>query len=222
VRYYPALVDLTGKKVVVIGGGKVGERKVGPLLSAGASVTVVAPEMSARIAQWVEEGKITCRLRSYQPEDIEDDAFMVMVATDDHPLNARIAEAVSGRACLVNVADIPAKSSFIVPSMVVRGDLVLAISTGGAVPALARKLRQDLERQFGEEYEILLNVLREVRESLKDKVTRAERRRILRRLIDSDLLHLIRSRAYGEIPERVKTVAGLEVFHWSPPPGREA
>jgi precorrin-2 dehydrogenase/sirohydrochlorin ferrochelatase len=209
VRYYPAFIDLSGKKAVVIGGGEVGERKIRTLIDAGAEVTVVAPEITPRVREWVTAGKVHHRERDYRDGDAAG-AAVVMVATDDRPLNARIAQGLSGAACLVNVADIPGESNFIVPSLVVRGELVIAVSTGGASPALARRLREQLEREFGPEYALLVDILRRVRGDLKDRVSSEGRKRILRELVDADLLPLLREQRSEALAEVIQRVTGLD------------
>jgi precorrin-2 dehydrogenase/sirohydrochlorin ferrochelatase len=207
-RYYPAFLDLHGKKVVVIGGGAIGERKAASLLASGASVTVVAPTVSSQLEAWTREGRINHLPRSYEPRDTEG-AWMVVAATDDPEANRRIASQIPGGDCLVNVVDLPELSNFIVPSIVVRGDLVLAVSTGGAAPAFARKLRMDLEKQFGGEYVPYLTLLKRVRQALGDR-NGEERKAILYRLIESDLLELVRERRLEEIRNRIRDLAGLE------------
>ncbi len=163
--YYPAFLDLTGRPCVVVGAGEVAERKVAALLRAGARVTVVSPEGTEEVARLAQGGEIAWRRRAYQPGDLAG-AWLAIAATDDPAVNRVIAQEAEERRVLLNVADRPALCSFIAPSIVQRGDLTIAISTSGRSPAMARKVREEMERHFPEEYGALLDVAAAVRERL--------------------------------------------------------
>lgn len=166
--YYPIMLKLAGKKVVVVGGGKVAERKIFGLLETKANITVVAPKISMEVQQLVANGKIVWLAKSFSMEDIEG-AFMVFAATNEKDLNQQIKDAAE--ACpLITIADDPDGSDFHVPAKVQRGRLTVAVSTGGASPTLARKIRGQLEQQYDERYEDYLNFLFAARQQILQEV----------------------------------------------------
>jgi precorrin-2 dehydrogenase / sirohydrochlorin ferrochelatase len=164
-KTYPIFAVIEDKPCLVVGGGTVGQRKVHDLLAAGARVTVVSPALTSELAALASQGKIRHLSEDFHETQVEGMA-LVMAATDDPEINARVSAAAQARAIWVNVADVPEHCTFIVPAQVRRGDLTLAISTGGASPALARQLREDLQLQFGPEYGPYLNLLQRVRTRL--------------------------------------------------------
>lgn len=155
--FYPIMLRLDGKKVVVVGGGKVAERKVRGLLEAEADLTVISPEMTASLQTLADEGKIVWLPRSFSKEDIQE-AFMIFAATNNRHLNQLVKDSAAPHQ-LVTVADDPDHSNFHVPSRLQRGRLSIAVSTGGASPTLARKIREQLEHQFDKSYEAYLEFL---------------------------------------------------------------
>ena len=168
--YYPVFLEMNGRPCVVVGGGVVAERKVDGLLAAGARVTVISPELTAALAALKEEGRLQHVAREYREGDLE--GFeMAVVATDDGAVNAgvvRESRSASGR-IWVNAVDDPPNCDFIFPSVIRRGDVVIAASTGGASPALARHLRERLEAFLGEEYGPLAELIQEVRQELRSR-----------------------------------------------------
>jgi precorrin-2 dehydrogenase/sirohydrochlorin ferrochelatase len=165
---YPIMLKLAEKKIVVIGGGKVAERKVFGLIDTKANITVVAPEISSELQQLAKTGQIDWQAKTFSTEDIEG-AFMVFAATNDKELNQKIKDAA--KTCpLVTIADNPEESDFQVPAKVKRGRLTIAVSTGGASPTLARKIRHQLEQEFDERYEDYLNFLFTVRRQIVKEV----------------------------------------------------
>jgi precorrin-2 dehydrogenase/sirohydrochlorin ferrochelatase len=149
----------------VIGGGAVAERKVASLVPAGARVTVIAPELSANLAAWSQRESIHAITRAYRPGDLAG-YEIVFVATDDPEVNAAVYEEGKSRSVWVNAADDPAHCDFILPSILRRGTLTVAVSTGAASPALARMVREELESYFSRDYEIVAELAAEVREEL--------------------------------------------------------
>ena len=205
-RYYPLMVDLTGRRCLVVGGGEVAERKVRALLEAGGEVLVVSPALTPGLEALKREGRIVHLARPYQPGDLAG-SFLVFGATDDHRVNRRLADEAKAAGVLANMADSPTSGTFLAPAVLTRGDLVIAISTGGDSPALARKIREDLESVYGEEYAELLNVLEQVRERAKREVADQGRRRaLLERAVESDLLRVIRA---GDVAGVERIVEGL-------------
>jgi len=140
----------------------VAARKVAGLLAAGARVTVISPELSTEVESRAAERQITVLRRAYEPGDLSG-AFLVIAATDDPPANAAVWEEARQLGCLINAVDDPAHSNFILPAVVRRGEVNLAISTGGASPTLARRLREQLETQVGPEYGDLAGLMAELR-----------------------------------------------------------
>ena len=191
-RYYPVFLDLQGRACLVVGGGNVAERKVRSLLNAGASLTVVSPSLSPGLRDLAAASSFAVRNRPFDEQDL-DGAFLVVAATDDHALNASLAVLCRDRGILVNAVTSPEDSTFIVPSVVEQGDLLLAVSTCGASPALARNVRERLEREFGPEYAALLDLLGRLRKRLAAAVSdEAARRRIYETVIGSDVLAYLR------------------------------
>ncbi len=164
--HYPVFVDLSERRCVVIGGGPVAERKVEGLLAAGAAVTVISPGLTAHQEALAEEGRIRHVRREYGPGDLAG-SELAFAATDDGGVNAAVAREGRERGVWVNVADDPVHGDFIVPSVLRRGDLVVAVGTGGASPALSRAIRAELEAYFTEEHAVLAEVVAGVRRELR-------------------------------------------------------
>jgi precorrin-2 dehydrogenase/sirohydrochlorin ferrochelatase len=167
-QYYPLFLDVTGRLCVVVGGGEVAERKVMALLDCGADVRVVSPQMTEGLHRMAVEGAIRAEVREYQEGDLEG-ALLAIAATDNSALNARVSSEVRGLGILVNVVDDPERSSFIVPSLFRRGGVLIAISTGGRSPALAKRIRLVLEETFPEELGSLADLVSDVRREMKDR-----------------------------------------------------
>jgi len=196
-RYYPLMVDLAGRKCLVAGGGAVAERKASILLSFGADVVVVSPELSPGLKKLADEGKLKHLPRGYRREDLEG-TFLAIGATDDREINGQLARDARAGGVWANVVDSPQDCNFIVPSIVTRGDLLIAISTGGKSPALAKKIRQEMEEIYGEEYAELLEILGELRaQVLREVQDPVLRQGILEGVVNSNLLERIRA---GEGP----------------------
>ena len=151
---------------LVIGAGAVAERKIANLLEVNAAVTVISPDASETILRWSKKQLIQLIARRYQPGDLAG-AELVFVATDDGAVNAAVHQEGRMRGVWVNAADDPAHCDFILPSVLRRGDLTVAVSTSGTSPALARTIREELELYFTEEYELLANLAAEVRAELQ-------------------------------------------------------
>ena len=174
---FPMFMKLAGKHCLVVGAGKVGEPKIGGLIDTGARIHVVAVAASGQVREWANAGKIELELRAFSSADL-DDKFLAVVATASRSLNERIYLDAQRRRVLCNVVDVPDLCDFFYPAVVRRGDLQIAISTAGQSPSLAQKLRQQLERQFGEGYTEWVEQLGETRRlvlaSDLDKETKLE------------------------------------------------
>ncbi len=164
--YYPVFLNISGKKCVVVGGGQVALRKVRTLLEHGAVTEVVSPDLCSELSQLAESGQIRVFQRSYRAGDLQG-AVIVIAATDDRNINLEVAKEAGKRGVLINVVDDAESSDFIAPSYLRRGDVTIAVSTGGRSPALARKIRTRLEKDFGDEYAALALLLDEVRTEVK-------------------------------------------------------
>ncbi len=166
--YYPIFLNVRGRKCVVVGGGEVAWRKVEALLEHGAKVDVVSPDLCPGLEELAGVGQIRASRRSYRKGDLKG-ALIAIAATDDQSINRLVASEAREIGVLVNVVDDPASSDFIVPSRICRGDVTIAISTAGKSPALARKLRTRIEKDFGEEYAALSLLVAEVRAEAKQE-----------------------------------------------------
>ena len=171
--YYPMFLNISGKRCTVVGGGQVALRKVEMLLEFGASVVVISPELCSELEQFAENGKIQVFRRTYQPGDVEQ-AVVVIAATSDTGINLAVSEDARRNDTFVNVVDDASISDFIVPSYMRRGNITLAISTNGGSPALARKLRVKLEKEFGGEYARLALLVSEVRSEVKQQALKVD------------------------------------------------
>ncbi|MBM3118112.1 MAG: bifunctional precorrin-2 dehydrogenase/sirohydrochlorin ferrochelatase [Chloroflexi bacterium] len=166
--YYPIFLNIRGKKCLVVGGGKVALRKVQTLLEHGADVEVVSPALCPELNRLAKDGTIRAQQRSYKAKDLHD-ALIAVAATDDSKINEGIAAKARRRGILINVVDDPKNSDFIVPSYLRRGDIIVAVSTSGRSPSLARKIRTELEKDFKAEYAQLALIADEVRSELKQQ-----------------------------------------------------
>jgi len=165
---YPVVLDLGGRPVLVVGGGAVAERKVEGLRAACASITVVSPRVSARLAKMADDGDIRVRRRAYRRSDLRGVAI-VFAATDDRNVNAAVAADSRRRRIWVNAADDPDHCDFILPSVLRRGSLLVSVTTGGRSPALARIVREELERLLGSDYALLTDLAGDVRRELRTR-----------------------------------------------------
>ena len=176
----------------MIGGGSVGTRKVKTLLECGANVTVVSIDATEKLKQLSNNGIIKLKERSYQITDL-DDRFLVIGATDNQKLNFNIHAEAERRGLLCNIADHPKACNFILPSIVSRGDLIIAISTSGTSPAFAKKLRKQLEAEFGDEYAKFLNLMGAIRKKLLNQDHEPEaHKHIFEQLIERDLVQMLK------------------------------
>lgn len=181
---YPVFLELAGRKAVVIGTGAVAEGKVEGLLAAAAEVMVVAEAPMSRLDRLEREERVTVARRPFRPQDL-DGAFVCVAWSDDPDTRDRIYREGRARGVLVNVMDDIPHCDFAAPAIVRRGDLVIAVSTGGGSPTLARRLREELSERFGPEWEEILDLLREVREeTLPELPELPERTRRWRRALD--------------------------------------
>lgn len=176
--YYPIFLELRGRRCLVIGGGVIAYQKAKALIICGGKVTVVSPTLGAGLRRLFQERKIHWRRHRFTREDLKG-AELVVAATDDQPVNKQAARWAKQKGILINVVDQPKLCSFIVPSVVRRGKLCLAISTSGVSPALSKWIRKDLERRYGSELAKLLARSAAIRGAVKDAVPSYNRRKRL-------------------------------------------
>jgi precorrin-2 dehydrogenase/sirohydrochlorin ferrochelatase len=209
-KYYPAYLDLRDRPCVVIGGGTVAERKTLALLEAGAEVTIISPALTPKLHEFSDTGKITHLKKQFEESDLSGE-FLVIAATPSAEVNTQVATACRKRRVLVNVAVPPEESSFIVPSVVERGDLMIAISTSGASPALAKKIRQDIEQRYGTEYGLFLDKMSAIRNRVREEIPDLlKRHEVFQTIVDSDVIELIRQGKMHEAELRMAELAGLK------------
>lgn len=207
-KYYPIFLNLQKRLCIVVGGGQVAERKVRGLLQAGAVVKVISPQLTPQLAKLKERGEIFCSLRNFRATDLKG-AYLAIAATNDPQTNERVYRQAMLKKILVNVVDDPARSSFIVPSLVRKGDIILAISTSGKSPALARFIRQKLQKEIGPEYVYLAKLLGVIREWLFSQRRDSKgRQRIFNLLVKEKFLQLIREKRMREVELHLQSILG--------------
>ena len=210
-KYYPLFLDITDRRCVVVGGGEVAERKAGRLLDFGASVAVVGRTLTPGLETMKKEGRIDHIAADYDKAVI-DNAFLVIGATDRDDVNAEISRDARGKGILVNIVDDPDKCDFVLPSLLRQGDLLIAISTGGKSPALAKKLREDMEQLFGTEYGTLLEVMGQLREKLVVKGRSSdENRRLFESVVHSDILKHIKDKSWDKVRKIIYDITGENI-----------
>jgi len=194
-----------------VGGGDVAERKAGRLLDFGASVVVVAKTLTPGLETLKKEGRINHIDADYDKAVI-DHAFLVIGATDRDDVNAKISRDGREKGILVNIVDDPDKCDFVLPSLLKQGDLLIAISTGGKSPALAKKLREEMEQIFGTEYQTLLQVLGQLREKLVVKGRSPdENRRLFEAVVHSDILQHIKDKSWNKVKKIIYDITGEKI-----------
>src|SRR5262245_52911468 len=189
--FYPVFIDLADRLVLVVGGGSVAERKVESLLDAGASVTVVSPELTPRLVELGAQGQVKLRVRAFEESDL-DGALLAISATDDPEVQKRVVAAAASRNVLVNTVDQPALCDFIVPAVVRRGDVIVAISTSGKSPALAAALRAKIESVLPEDVARTAKILGSIRSEIQERFTDgAQRKQVFEKILDSGITEWI-------------------------------
>lgn len=196
-RPYPVMMNLDRKRVIVVGGGRVALRKVRGLLESGALVSVVSPEVEDELGRLAEAGDIDWLPEHFQESVLDrwPDVMLVFGTTDNRNVNVLIHRAAVSRRIPCNIADVPELCTFIVPAVITQGDLMIAVSTGGASPALARRIREDLERRFGPEYAAMTRLLGELRRQiLKSGAPSDENKKLFLEIVDSEILAALREK----------------------------
>ena len=207
-RYYPVNLDIRNRKCLVVGGGSVGTRKVMTLLDCGAKVTVVSNEVTRQLLKLADSGSIVLKKRPFQISDL-DKMFLVIGATDNPELNLQIHTQAEQVGMLCNIADRPEVCNFILPAIVNRGDLIIAISTSGKSPAFAKKIRKDLEKEFGTEYEKFLKLMGRIRNKLLSQDHEPEvHKPLFENLIQRNLVKMIKDRDIAAVDSLLFEILG--------------
>lgn len=191
--YYPIYLDIENRNVVIIGGGNVCARKAETMMNYGARVTVISPDFTDEIEKWAGDGCLQLRRKTYDEHDL-DDANIVIASTDDEAVNTQIAADCRRRRIPVNVVDVTHLCEFIVPAIVEKGSIQIAVSTGGKSPVIARTLKEDLHRLIGPEYDEINQVLGSLREGAKNVLpTDIDRKRFFDGIVAQGILEMLRS-----------------------------
>ena len=191
--YYPLFADLNGRKCVVVGGGPIAQRKVATLLRYGARITLISPTLTTRLRQYARAGTIRYIARRFRPSDITA-AWLVYACTDDQAINELVYRSATRRRVFINVVDQKPLCSFIAPSLFTRGDLTVAVSTGGASPTIAKRLRRQLQQVVGTEYIPMLKLLANLRTVAKRSLpSYQDRKRYFDQLVRGRVFALVRT-----------------------------
>ncbi|MBC8318772.1 MAG: bifunctional precorrin-2 dehydrogenase/sirohydrochlorin ferrochelatase [Desulfobulbaceae bacterium] len=210
-NYFPINLDIRNRACIVIGGGKVALRKTQGLLNCGGKVTIISPKLEKELTDLVQMKQITWEKRPYKTGDLRK-AFLVISATDDPLIQEAVYAEAEHHNLLVNVADVPKWCNFILPATVERGDLSISVSTSGKSPALAKKLRKDLEKQFGLEYDLVLKVLGRLRPVVLAKERSHRENKILfEKFLHPDLIDWVRQRNWPAIHSHVTAILGTDI-----------
>jgi precorrin-2 dehydrogenase/sirohydrochlorin ferrochelatase len=205
-QYFGAFLDLNNRLCVVVGGGRLAERKIHSLLACGARVRIISPDLTPGLQELVANGRVEYVERSFQADDTKQ-AFLTIAATRSSEANRKIAEEVEAEGRWVNTARADEGGNMMFPAMVRKGPLQVAISTSGLGPAAARAIRSELEDYFGDEYEVYLRKLNEIRQQLigtvEEETVRAE---ILRRIVQSNVLELLRNGLEAEAERTIQSI----------------
>lgn len=217
---YSILLDVRGRQCLVIGGGNVAERKISGLLEAGADVTVISPQLGKKLEVWECLGRVALLKREYESGDVKGCYVLVFAATNIASVNEKVYEEASSQGIWVNVADHLELSSFILPSVVRRGKLMLSVSTGGASPTVARRIASELDETYGAEYELYIEFLSDLRLKVQSWVEDKDiRQQMFKQMLNWDILALIRGGAFDswkiellEALEQAPTIHTVEAF----------
>jgi precorrin-2 dehydrogenase/sirohydrochlorin ferrochelatase len=208
---YPIFLNLSDQLCVVVGGGTVALRKVRGLVSSDARVVVISPRLTDELSDLVEKGLVEWKKRSYQSGDLQG-ALLVFAATNDPQVQQSIAREADAKGQLINRVDDPGECTFQVPATVHRGDLVVAVATGGKSPAVAALLRQQLEESIGSEYEQLLALVAAIRTQLsREKSSQPQRKAQFEKLLRQDILQWIKNGQTGLLKKHVEAVFGPDI-----------
>jgi precorrin-2 dehydrogenase/sirohydrochlorin ferrochelatase len=223
-KFFPIFLKISGRSCLVVGGGDVGTRKVNSLLASGAYVTVVSKDISDELKELVDRGKVKYLEGAFSPDHLSG-IFLCIVAIDNKSVTDKIAGICRKSGVLVNVADDPEMCDFYFPSVVSRGDLTIAISSGGTSPAMAKKLREEMEVEYGPEYESVFKVMGFLRDRLMQLGQNSTKlKNLMGKLASIPMAEIIRQGEIEKLKTEVEAVIegeaditdiGLDKFRWS-------
>ncbi len=204
-QLYPLFADISGRRVLLVGGGNLATEKIDALLASEADVVVVSPEISEKLQQLVDEDKVTYHKRCYETGDV-DGAWLVMVAVNNDPVHREIHAECVEKSILCNVVDVTELCIFQVPAICRQGPLSIAISTSGTSPAMAKRIKNELNEQFDPAYEVFLNALKDLRPHFKQKFADdlPKRSKIFECLVNSGAMDLIREGKHDEFDHLIQ------------------
>lgn len=210
-NYFPISLNIRSRNCIVIGGGKVAARKAKSLLASHGHVTVISPELDDELLPLVQDGSITWLKRGYRQGDLAG-AFLVIAATDDVSVQQEVYQEAEAHNLLVNVADVPKWCNFILPATVRRGDLTISVSTAGKSPALAKQLRKNLEKQYTDDYDLLLQVLGRLRPIVLDLGLPHEKNKIIfENLLHRDMIDWLRMQDWQALTDHIRSILGKDI-----------
>ncbi|MDQ0268625.1 precorrin-2 dehydrogenase/sirohydrochlorin ferrochelatase family protein [Cytobacillus purgationiresistens] len=187
--YFPLLMNIDYKKVVIVGGGHVARQKIEALLPTKATLIVISPAVTETLQHYINEGLVTWKEKAFEPADL-DDAALIFAVTNDEKVNNAVEEATQHWQ-LLSRADAKGRVDFINPAVVRRGDFIVTISTSGSSPGLTRRVKIDLAEQFGDHYAQYVSFLKEARQRILQVYTGAKKTHLLSELLDPQLLQWI-------------------------------
>ena len=209
-KHYPVMLDISEKPVIVVGGGKVASRKVMRLLQCGARVTVISPRLEPELERLADERQIDWIAEPFKESLLDriPGAVLIFGTTDRRAVNQKIHSTAVKRAIPCNIADVPDLCTFTAPAVVARGDLTIAVSTGGSSPALARRIREELEKNYGSEYAVMTKVLGDLRTLIlsDQRLSSEEDRQLFFRIVDSGVLQALRENDLAEAAKILKSI----------------
>jgi precorrin-2 dehydrogenase / sirohydrochlorin ferrochelatase len=205
-KYYPVFLNLKGVKAVIVGGGRVAERKAAALLKAGALVKIISPAITTTLEKYKKQGLFTHMKREYRQGDLRD-AFIVIAATSSGQTNSRVEADSKDLPRLINVVDTPSMGNFIVPSIVNRGHLTIAISTEGCSPALSKTIRKELEEIYGSEFSHYLKFVESIRKQVLKKIKESgDREKFLKSLASEEIFRTLRKNGVKPAVKKIRSL----------------
>lgn len=208
---YPVNLDISGMRCLVVGGGSVASRKVASLLSCGAVLSVISPEVCSYIEELAESGLLQWKSRGYKTSDL-DGVKLVFAATNKPEIQTQIVKEARLAGILTNVIDMPEACTFQVPASFRQGELLFTVSTGGGSPALAAQIKRDLEKNYGPEYGQLVAMMADLRKDIVNSNNNpTEHKRIFEKLINNDILECIREQQWSELSTLLQQILPAEV-----------
>ncbi len=211
---YPVMMNLEGKQVVVVGGGRVAFRKISSLLDSGANVAVISPKLVDELTELLPGKRLTWVSDYFSPHHLDrfEPITLIFGATDIREVNVELSNEAMRRRIPCNIADVPDLCTFIVPAVITQGDLIISVSTGGASPALARRIREDLEKMFGPEYATMTRLMGELRKQIVINGSDSEaNKKVFLEIVNSQILPALRNNDLDRAAMILSEILPIEV-----------